>query len=398
MRVLITNYSSSSQTVLKAVMIKLGHKVEVVGDGKAALASLLNPAGPKLAILDSYLPGMDGFEVCQQIKDSPDAKVTVILMTKEGDRTEILKALDAGADDYLAKPFDSTDLTARLRIMERETAVRQQLADQIAAGGAAVGDANGASPASANQSVIMAEKKVRKLFTDKHKQLNEMGAFSSFEQLMVKVLAEMGLGEATPLDADNASIQSEISILSVIVVPEKDAWVDVVLEMDRPSAQTLFKVMTGGVEESRDELVDMAGEALNIIQGAIKTSLQDGYLDVLTPVIPFRVTAEKRNKFSFISTEHSQHAYSLPGMTVRITLFPHFTSVVTKSLDDIRIRDVVTEPVKLPGSPKLVLLNKGTMVNDNHIRRLREMTGCGFIKVKFDMVGPSEISVSAVKG
>ncbi|MDD5348814.1 MAG: response regulator [Chthoniobacteraceae bacterium] len=394
MRVLITNYSSASQTVLKAVMIKLGHKVEVVGDGKAALASLELPAGPKLAILDSYLPGMDGFEVCRKIKAAPDSKVSVILMTRENDRTEVLKALDAGADDYLQKPFDATELTARLRILDRESAKRQQLAEQAAGGGAAAPEADGSSEAPGSP---RAKEKTRKLFTDNMQDLNTLGAFSHFENLMTKVFADMGLGEASVLDADNTAIDAEFSILSVLVLPEKTAWLDIVLEMDRASAHALFKTMTGSPEESRDELVDMAGEALNMIMGAIKSALQEGYIDVLTPVIPFKVPPEKREKFSFISTECSQHAFSLPGITMRVTIFPHITSVVTKTLDDIKVRDVTISPVKLPGSPKLLLLNKGTMVNDNHLRRLREMTGCGFIKVKFDMISPSQISACTVK-
>jgi CheY-like chemotaxis protein/chemotaxis protein CheY-P-specific phosphatase CheC len=389
MRVLITNYSSASQTILKAVMIKLGHKVEVVSDGEAALESLLLPAGPKLAILDSFLPKINGFEICKRLKASPEANVTVILMTQENDRTEVLKALDAGADDYLQKPFDATEVLARFRILERETARRQQLQEQIAASSTAGFPANEGAPEP--------KAKTKKLFTDNHKGLNELNAFSHFENLIVKVLADMGLGEAKMLEDNDTLIQPECSILSVVVLHEKKAWMDIVLEMDRASAQTLFKTMTGGVEESREELSDMAGEAMNIIMGGIKSALQEGYLDVITPVIPFKVPAAKREKFSFISTECSKHVFALPGMTLRLTLFPHVTSVVTKILDDVTVRDVAVEQVKLPGDPKMMLLNKGTMVSDNHLRRLREMTGCGFIKVKFDMVAPSQISACTVK-
>lgn len=384
MRVLISNYSSESQTILKAVMIKFGHKVEVVANGKDALAALQGPMPPKLAILDTYLPGMDGFEICRTIKGAPDSTVSLILMTKENDRTEVLKALDAGADNYLQKPFDVTELTARLIMLERIENDRQHLLDRIAAIESGSSDAP-------------AKKKPQKLFTDIHEALNEIAAFAYFEDVLVKAFDKMGLGEAKPMDATSTTINAEFSMLTVLVLPAKQAWVDVLLEMDHPSAQALYKAMTGAAEESRDELVDMGGEALNMIMGAIKTALQDGYLDVLTPVIPFKVAPEKREKFPFISTEQSVHVFELPDMVFRITLFPHVTSVVSKELDDIEIREVLTNPVMLPGTPPIALLNKGTMVTESHLRRLREMTGYGFVKVKFDMISPSQITASTVK-
>lgn len=375
-------------------MIKLGYKLRVVSDGRTALASLENRAGPRMAILDSCMPDIDGFEVCRRIKETAGSRVSIILMTRENDRTEVLKALEAGADDYLQKPFDGTELQARLQIMAKR-AYELQRAMELIPKGASADSKSALSDDNYDEDEEALEP--RKIFTEKHKELNELKAFNEFEILMTKVFADMGLGKAKLMKGDDSLINTEFSILSVVVVPKKNAWVDILLEMDGPSAQALFKKMTGGTEESRDELVDMAGEALNIIQGGLKNALQNGFLDVITPVIPFRVSPDKREKFADISTEFSQHVFALEDMKLKVTLFPHYSSVVTKSLDDLRIRDVSTETVNLPGSPKLLLLNKGIMVTDNHIRRLREMTGCGFIKVKFDMVGPSEISTCAVK-
>ena len=90
--------------------------------------------------------------------------------------------------------------------------------------------------------------------------------------------------------------------------------------------------------------------------------------------------------------EYRQHAFSLAGVALRVMLFPHLAPVMKKSLYDVKLRDVVAEPVNLPGDAKLTLLNKGIIMNDHNIQKLREMTGYGSVKMKFDMIVPSEIS------
>jgi hypothetical protein len=183
----------------------------------------------------------------------------------------------------------------------------------------------------------------------------------------------------------------------VVVLPEKSAWLDVVLDIDRKSAEALFTAMTGAADPTRDDILDMATEALNMIQGAIKTGLQDGSLEVYTPVIPFRVSPDKRETINLIAAECSQHVFSLPDINLSVTLVPHVAPVVTKILDDMRVRDVVAEPVKVPGNSRLNLLEKGTMMNNQHLSRLREISGYGMTRLKFETICPSEVSILLVK-
>src|SRR5690606_16463531 len=106
---------------------RLGHEVIAVADGCAALEALLDPAGPRIAILDWMMPGMDGLDVCRAVRERASPYVYTILLTSRDRREDMVAALDAGADDFLTKPFDAVELRARLRSGERVVELQETL-------------------------------------------------------------------------------------------------------------------------------------------------------------------------------------------------------------------------------------------------------------------------------
>jgi DNA-binding response OmpR family regulator len=95
-----------------------GHQVLKASNGEAAL-QVFDDENPELVLLDIMMPGMDGYAVCQRLREfSP---VPIILVTAKGNDEEKVKGLDAGADDYITKPFSSKELVARVRAVLRRT-------------------------------------------------------------------------------------------------------------------------------------------------------------------------------------------------------------------------------------------------------------------------------------
>lgn len=115
MRILIADDESISRTLLQATLKKLGHDVVAVSDGSAAIDALLAPNAPRLAILDWMMPGASGLEVCRAIRERATAYVYVVLLTARDTPEDLVMGLEAGADDFLTKPFDAGELRARLR-------------------------------------------------------------------------------------------------------------------------------------------------------------------------------------------------------------------------------------------------------------------------------------------
>ena len=115
MRILIAEDELVSRTLLQATLRKLGHDVVAVTDGSAAIEALLGTDAPRLAILDWMMPGANGLEVCRAIRERAPAYVYVVLLTGRDAPEDVVTGLEAGADDFLTKPFDTNELRARLR-------------------------------------------------------------------------------------------------------------------------------------------------------------------------------------------------------------------------------------------------------------------------------------------
>jgi diguanylate cyclase (GGDEF)-like protein len=128
MRVLIAEDNGVSRLILRSHLRKWGYEVVEAVDGDAAWAVLSQPDAPRLAILDWMMPGMDGIEVCRKVREAGrEPYVYVILLTGRESREDVVTGLDAGADDYVTKPFDAQELRVRVRAGERICKLQTEL-------------------------------------------------------------------------------------------------------------------------------------------------------------------------------------------------------------------------------------------------------------------------------
>jgi len=128
MKVLIAEDDAISRRMLEAFLVKWGYEVVVATQGEEAWGVLQGNDPPKLAVLDWMMPGKDGIELCRGVRQRKGRAYTyILLLTARGHKADIVEGLEAGADDYVTKPFDPYELRARLRAGRRIIELQEQL-------------------------------------------------------------------------------------------------------------------------------------------------------------------------------------------------------------------------------------------------------------------------------
>lgn len=128
MKILVAEDDLTSRTILTAVLRKWGFDPVAVEDGEKAWQVMLGTDAPSLAILDWSMPGMDGLEVCRKIRELETPNPPhIIILTAKGEKTDIVKGLNAGANDYVSKPYDNEELRARVTVGKRMVELQMAL-------------------------------------------------------------------------------------------------------------------------------------------------------------------------------------------------------------------------------------------------------------------------------
>lgn len=127
MNILVVDDDPTLRFILKGALSKLGHSVAVAKDGVEALAAFEKCHVP-LVISDMLMPGMDGLELCRQIRKADRSQYTYfILLTAVEGKTGFLDGMNAGADDFITKPFDNEILAARIVVADRILKLQSQV-------------------------------------------------------------------------------------------------------------------------------------------------------------------------------------------------------------------------------------------------------------------------------
>jgi two-component system, cell cycle response regulator len=128
MKVLVADDEPMSRRLIEASLERWQYEVVVARDGCEAYDILQQHDAPKLAVLDWMMPGMDGLELCRQIRTRQAEPYTyIVLLTAKQQHSDVIEGLDAGADDYVIKPFEPDELRVRLRTGKRILFLQDQL-------------------------------------------------------------------------------------------------------------------------------------------------------------------------------------------------------------------------------------------------------------------------------
>jgi DNA-binding response OmpR family regulator len=132
MRVLIADDEATSRHLMQVTLGGWGFEILVAVDGTEALRILEGSSPPEIAVLDWIMPGIDGLGLCRRMRTAlPKAATYIILVTARGGLDNVVQGLEAGADDYITKPFDLRELRARLQVGVRIVQLQKALMERL---------------------------------------------------------------------------------------------------------------------------------------------------------------------------------------------------------------------------------------------------------------------------
>jgi diguanylate cyclase (GGDEF)-like protein len=126
-KILIADDEDATRLKLETLLTNLGYDVIAARDGVEAWEMLQQEDAPRLALLDWLMPGLDGVDVCRRVRQAGGAYIYIVMLTVRGQKQDLVAGMDAGADDYLSKPFNAEELRVRLAAGMRILKLQEEL-------------------------------------------------------------------------------------------------------------------------------------------------------------------------------------------------------------------------------------------------------------------------------
>ena len=131
MKILIADDDRFSLRLIQTVLMSDTSEIVLCSSGDEALRALKTPPAPEIAILDWMMPGLNGIDVCKEARKIPGLSTHLILLTSRDRPEDLAEGLAAGADDYIVKPFNESELRARIAVGSRIVSLQRGLADRV---------------------------------------------------------------------------------------------------------------------------------------------------------------------------------------------------------------------------------------------------------------------------
>ena len=396
MKILVADDDALIRRLLLALLGKLGHEVEAVEDGNAARKILESPTPPALAIMDWVMPGMNGIEVCKHLRAHPaKTRPYVLLLSAKADKQDVIAGLDAGADDYLVKPFDPMALLARLRVAQRIIAYQQELHQHISEMETLLqrhnllGEMFGRQSRTAEAGLSEARPKPAASLA-----AVPQIAPAEINQMLTRGLTEIGLANAkvAALASSPANVQSAFTAWAPLILVKEALWIDLLLEAEEASAVTTFEALLGRIPVSERELLDFLAETFNLLCTAMKNALTERGGVVLAPVISRSTRSGSVTVKRPALSEESRHRITFSDAALDITVLRQSAPVVGKSLGQLHEMDILAENLPSPSTTEVFLLNQGVVLNLRYIEKLSSLAKAENKELRVPVFEPSPLT------
>jgi len=378
MKILVADDDQASRRLVAAFLRRADHEVDDVESGEAALAKMLEAEPPAIAIIDWVMPGMSGPEVVAKLRDiALRQRPYVILLSAKNDKASIAEGLDAGADDFLTKPFNPLEMLARVRVAERTLLVQRELHQHIdelealAARynllGELIGHQRAARPAAPVAVVPASPRPAPAPAGGTRLRPDEIDA------LVLRALTEVGLGEFQPVpyEADQpAPTQAVFLAWSGMVLVGDKCWVDLLLEIDATGAEALHAEALHRRPTSEREARRFLGEVHTIVTAAFRAALQARGADILSPGMSRAVERHPGAPALPLPDDVVHRTFTREAITLTVGIARSPCSVQLKDPRDLAAGQIVATDFPPPEIDAIPLVTRGSVINERVIGKL----------------------------
>ncbi len=382
MKILIAEDDPNTGQFLKIILNKVGYDVVLAINGNQAWEILQQEDSPKLVILDWMMPGISGVELCQKLRATNEhIRTYIILLTAKTEKNDVIIGLKAGADDYITKPFNRIELIARLKVGERSLEIQSQLIQRIQ---------NLEEMVRRNQLLGQA---LRNQSKPKTRSLpNNCG----MDHILMNTLDEMGVkslkvhNEAT---VQNGLIPHFVAWTSLYEV-QNSTSIDLKIEISEASAKALYTKIVKDTKFSEEKILDIMIEVLNMTLANCKTVFNQNGIQILTPFIPKAMTIVNFPSNSYEKENAKEFYFEGQDISFKLEVIEQLSPIEQKSLNELQPLQVVAKPVCWPGNKDRIILNKGILLNEFYILKLRDVLHRQDQELTVSVYQPSQLSQS----
>lgn len=397
-KILAADDNPVARTVLRAFLEKSGYEPLVVEDGPAALAALTGPNAPHIAILDWVMPGLNGLEVCAKLRATPDLPIRpyVLLLTAKNEKSDIALGLDAGADEFISKPFNQIEMLARLRAAQRMIKFQLELQARIDQLESMVQrhrllgeiishrqETTSGPPSAPAGNAITKPKAPGSL------QLEEIG------DALRHAFSDMGWHGALLTAGENSGVYkpAEIAAWGGFFLPKSSDWIDLLVGTDPEAAFGLFEKSMRRRPESDKELYSYLSEIASLVATKCRALLLERNDSLVAPFQPRSFRQGTLNSVLPMPErwEYCRVEFSTEIVTLAVVRSPCPTR--HKSPFQLSTTDVLASNFHPSDDYQNPLISQGTILNERLIERLEAYAQGDYKHLRIPVVEPSALAI-----
>jgi DNA-binding response OmpR family regulator len=379
MKILVADDDNVAQRILRAVLEREKHSVLTVGNGEEALKLLLQPEAPHVAVLDWMMPGLNGPDICMKLR-AANLKIRphVIMLSAKTEKSELASALDAGADDFLSKPFNQMELLARLRVAGRMIQSQLELQQQLnrmealtqryqMLGEIVVGQSNSPTTETANKPGANGSKSPARF---------------SLEAINAAILQTLSGFNEGPIETEPASPSKSAGTNGCVawvgmILPGPQLWIDLLLE-GKPEAvaQHHVALLRRPPTSDRDALRFFA-EKHTLISSALKTALQGENEVAFFPILSRAMRVGQYTTPCPRSIGEETSIFTFADHSLRLQATVQACPITYKEPRRLNQGEILAEAFPPPAVTSIPLLNQGMPLNERYIEKIMAFADSG---------------------